>query len=450
MPDVLELSRATAIASGEWSRHGEHCSWIAWAKDPDATVRSAVFFTHGGAETNWEDLELTNNTTYLMLVNELNCVLISYDVSPGFFRIESGEGTSSKDVFEKQLEHAAAIAYLRSILGLEDNTVLPSGMRITTDPDLSMHAGSSSGAYDALRCQFMPSGSLPNSRDRVIRGEGRFARVHGYECNVVLANITQVSLSQFCEYRVDPLLVGVDGTYETNTPATVTAAGSGTIAIDGDTAALYRANRIQYTVASTTYTHAIKVDFAGGAGTVSVFPVVPVNIPDNTPIVFVHANAETYGELSWAQQYLFSAASGYVWRSDDASGDGFPMDIKVQADVDYMLDLTNPRVYEVSVFFNGADVDSLITSALTGEQSFLNNWTPGVPHYAYIDLHGAHQPFYFAWWLYEVAGNTDVVVYCGDSTVNVNYGDPSVPWNKGRNGDFSPSVLKTYLQARGW
>jgi hypothetical protein len=443
---LTELTRASAIASGEWNRNGEYCSWIAWAKDPDATERNAVFYTHGGAETNWEDLEL-NNPTYLTLVNELDVVLISYDVSPGWFRLETGEDANSRDVFDKQLEHAAAIAWFRTHLGYTGNDYLPSGMWITTDPDFSMHAGGSSGGYDALRCQFAPDGSLPYSRSMVVTGDQRFSRSQGHTCNFVFASISQVTLSQFCEYVIDPALDGVDGTYSTNGS---TAIGASTIAIDGDTALLYRANRISVNVGGTDYVFAITANYAGGAGSISVFPTSPVIIPDNTPVVFQHPNGEPYGALSWAQQYLFSSACGYIWRSDDSSGDGFPIEIKRQADVDYLFDLTNPRVHEVRVMFNGSSGSDLYTSALSGEKSFLLNWTPGEPNAVHIDLHADFQAFYAAYWLYEVAGNTATQLYVGNTTSNVNPGDPSVPWNKGRNSDFSAAILKAWLQSYGW
>jgi hypothetical protein len=448
MPALTELTRATAIASGRWSREGEHCDWVAWARDPSAGKRKVVFYSHGGAETDWENVDINSNTTYLMLVNDLNTIVISYDTSPGFFRVESGEGTSSKDIFEKQFEHMAAIAYLRRLLGDPANGILPSGMWISVEPNESGHGGGSSGAYDVLRAQLTSSDALGDAWNKAIRGEGRFSRAYGHECNFLVLSIPQVSLSQFHEYYVDPAIAGGDTTYLTNTPATVTPIGSSTIALDGDTKALFRGNRIIVNVAGTNYTYAVTADYAGGPGSVSIFPLVKANIPDNTPVVFVHEAVETYGKLGWASQYLFSAASGYVWRSDDP--DGFPMEVKRQADVDLMLDVTNPRVHDIHVIFNGADVFGLITSALVGEQSFLETWDPGFAHPAKIDLHGGHEAFYVAYWLWIVAGNTTGAMYVGSAAVNVNVGDPSVPWNTGLHGAYDSNVAKLFFQNRGW
>lgn len=514
MPDLIELTRATACYSGEWNRNGEYCRFDVWAKDPDATVRKVDYYGHGGAETNWEDTELNTNANRLMLVNELNAAVIGYDVSPGFFQLESGEDFNSRDVFHKQLEHVAAISRIRTMLSVAGT--LPNGMTVTTNPALSMQSGESSGGYDAMRAQFLPARAIPTSLRRAINPDARFGRDQNHLCNIVLANIAQGPLSQFCEYVTS---TSGDTTYLSNG---TNSAGATTLVVDGDSAQLYRANRIAvsfatfyvssgvasgatlipvsgdaralkrgdwitFVVAATTYEHQIQDDYAGGSGSIkvqtsisvtipastaigyrqelvvkadhsgsgsiSVYPSLTLAVPDNTPIVLLHAAAgETYGAKSWAQQYLFSSSSDYVWRSDDASGRGFPMDVKRLADVDYLFDLANPRVHQVNLILTGASANSLVTSDLTGERSFLSaaNFTPGVPAAHFIDLHSEHQAFWIAYWLRMVAFNMNVALYAGNKVTNANSGDVSVPWNLGTNADFSSAVLKAYLQARGW
>jgi hypothetical protein len=518
MADVTALTRATAVAQGEHRRGGEFCSWAAWIKDPTAQVYNAAFYTHGGAETNWEDIELGTNDTYLDLINNLHTCLISYDVSPGWFQLEGGESGASRDVFHKMLEHAAAISYFRTQLGVP-NLILPNGAYITRDRKKSLHGGTSSGGYDVLRTQLMPEGTIQVPRDRIVRGDARFARCFDHYCDDLLLSQPQGPLSQFHEYVVS---TSGSTTYQADTSGGANVTGATSIKVKSDAVnALYRANRVSwtfasgylatgtnnigqgtlnvntgsaalkrgdfvvFTVASVGYQVQLDSDYVGGvgaiallgtlpvtvppgtaisyrqevaltqdhaagAGTVTISPSISLTIPDNTAIVLEHPVGEAYGVWSWAQQYLFSKVSGYVWRSDDASGNGFPIDVKRQADVDYMLDLTNQRVYDINAMFIGPAADHLVTSALTGERSFLTRHTPGVVDPTYIDLHSERTSFYLAWWLYTQAQNTNTQLYAGNAASNVNPGDVSVPWNKGRNGSFNPTVFRAYLQARGW
>lgn len=520
MADFVTLTRATATYVGEWSRDGEHCSFAVWCKDgaTNPTERTCTFYTHGGAETNWEDIELGTNGVYLMLVNELDSIVVSYDVSPGWFQLEGGEGSASRDVFTKQLEHAAAISYIRTLLSNPDNGLL-GGAWMSADPDDALHAGTSSGGYDVLRCQLMPDGSLPYSRDRVVTGDARFARAASHLCNNVLANIAQGPLSQFHEYVVE---TSGATTYLVNG---LVSTGEVSIPIDGDTVELHRGNRVVVDTATsyvssgtqttntaalavasetraiprgcyvvvnlsgTDYTALVEVNYAGGAGSIVtrdwssgsaisipngtpirirqefaveadsgdspseivVGPSVKYPILDNSIVELQQYAPAAFGAKAWAQQYFFSSAAGYVWRSDDSSGNGFPMEIKRQADVDYMLDVSNPRVHELHCVLTGGYGTTLMTTELTGEESFLTRHEPGITDPWYIDLHDeCAANAYLAWWLYTVAGNTNTAFYAGNRRSNINPGDVSVPWNLGRNSDFNPSVLKARLQARGW
>lgn len=443
MADLTEMVLGNAVATGEWSRNGRKSRWAAWAKDPSAGIRNATFWNHGGAQNNWEDIEIPSNDTMLMLANELNTIVISYDTSPGYFRLGTGEGSDSRDVFHTQYEHMAAISRLRTLLSnATGENPLPSGMTLTTDPDFSVHGGSSSGGYNCLRTQLMPSGSSRHwLRPQV--GRNSYDRLFGHECNILFPNIPQTTLSQFCETVTND---SGDTTYVTNG---VHLTGDSVINVTGDTIELLRANRISITVGATTKKFAIAADSGSSPSTITITPPLDFDVPDSTPIVLQH-DYESYGARSWASPYLFSYYSDLVWRSDDASGRGYPLKFKRRADIDTLLRADNPRVHEISMMLTGNSGTSIGTSSLTGDRSFLSWYTSGEINPKHIDLHDEMQSMWLAHYLYFTLGNTNVEAFVGSTSTNVNYGDVSVPWNKGRYISYSPADFKTFLQARGW
>lgn len=448
MADLAELTIATACASGEWNRRGSNSKWLAWAKDPSPGKRNVFYWKHGGAETNWEDIEIPALDAMLMIVNELNGVVISFDTSPGYFRNANGEGRNARDVYQTAHENMAAIGHFRTVLGDPNNVILPSGIYISRDPDESGMGGSSSGGYDALRTQLAPSGSSRYTRGLASSAEHRFVREYGHECNIIFANIAQTTLSQFHEYIVDPAVPDDEGgSYVTSSTV---SAGATSIPISGDTFQLYRANRVVVNVGGTDYTYAVTADSGATPSSISITPQVQVQIPSGTAVVLQRYGVEQYGTKSWAHQYFFPCNSGYVWRSDDSAGDGFPLDLKRRADVDYMLDVTNPRVHEISLFASGATGDTMAKLITTGDYSFLVLYTKGAINPCYINLHDEMQVAWLCHWLYYTAGNTNVEAYLGNATSNPSPNDPLALWNKGRNAGYSAAAFKAFLQSRGW
>lgn len=185
--------------------------------------------------------------------------------------------------------------------------------------------------------------------------------------------------------------------------------------------------------------------------TMYLFPSLKTDLASGSVVVVQHYAPEAYGELSWAHQYLFSSTAGWVWRSDDASGNGFPLAEKIPADIDQLLSLDNPRVYEVHPIFSGAEGTSLAQCSLSGDDSFWNMYTPGEINPAYIDLHDQFQAWYVAHWLYSVAENSTVAAYMGSFRSNPLAGaDATVPWNLGRNAAYTATVVSDYLEALNW
>jgi hypothetical protein len=233
--------------------------------------------------------------------------------------------------------------------------------------------------------------------------------------------------------------------------------GATTIAVTGGTGAWVFGNRLRFSSEAADY--AVTEDKASGSGNLKIFPALRAGLSGGETIERQDTGSEKYGDHSWCGGYFFPSGQGVIWQSDTvsgASGQEFPWDIKRQADADVQCAADNPRVKEINwIFLGSSGTEVLFTSALTGEQSFLEmlpapygNAADGYIHPAHNDLHNEAQSFALAYVIDALGNTSNVALYAGNSTTNTTVG--ATNWNKGRNSAFDPTVLEAFLAARSF
>lgn len=463
MPDFTTLTAATATYSGRWKRGGRFCNFRVWTPDNPAgggnvsgydapPWQNVVVFKHGGAKMNPNDLDLNTNSTALMLINELSAVIVSYDTTPSGFYESTALEPDALYWPETHQEDAEFISWLGA--NATNTTIFGTGKSIqSANRNTWMHYGSSSGAWDVLKTQCAREGDFPLPTGALQRGEARFAANTSYYCNVVLVSQPQTMLATFVKSKhasPAPASYTVNGAH---------SAGVSTITIAGGTGRFLKGNRIQFN--GTGQVYAIDADSAASPTSVAIYPTLQTGVSNGATVDLVTTGLEKYADQGWCGGYFFPSNSGYVW-NDDATLTTpavYPWENKRQADVDKMLTSDNPRVREVSWVFVGASGNELIksTAGTSNEFAFLKHvpgpygtLADGAIDSAHNDLHGEWQSFYIAWLLDQLGNTTNVALYAGNTTSNPNVEVNATNWNKGQNADFSASVLKTFLQARGW
>lgn len=200
----------------------------------------------------------------------------------------------------------------------------------------------------------------------------------------------------------------------------------------------------------------VTTDYSGGSGNVAVWPPVLMNVPDNAVIEFRRLSMETYGSFAWSGGYLGTASMGRVWRSNEPSGVGVPMQEKIDANVDLAVREDNPRAFELNIILSGGASESLHRiDSLTSVDSFWTrrNVDPGVVLPEYIDLHDAGDMAHLAhslWLLRSAAGvNADGIWgYFSDRTKNptgTGVVPADQPWLKGRSASYDYLVIQDFL-----
>lgn len=200
--------------------------------------------------------------------------------------------------------------------------------------------------------------------------------------------------------------------------------------------------------------YAVRVDYAGGSGSVQVWPTVQFPIAAASAVVLQHFNAESYGEHSWAVGYCGTASMGRVWRSDHSSGRGVPSAEKYDASVDRFAVASNPRAFDLNLLLSGGYGGGLQrVDIVTGERSFWTRRNVARPAAALpedIDLHDtgdmaslAHQLYLLR--LARSLNTAGVHAYLGNRRDNPLGTAAAVPWLKGRGASFDAQVLKTFL-----
>jgi hypothetical protein len=459
VPDFSRLDLSTATYSGRWGKRGKFQKFRVWTPTNPAGGGNvsgylappwrAVFFKHGGGKMNPDDLDLNTNSTALYLANTLGCAVISYDTTPGGYYVEEAQEPEMKVWPETHEEDAAFIAWIRT--HAEDEDIWGAGGSISTDPVKSLHWGSSSGAWDVIKTQLARDGEYDYASGGLQSSDAAFARKFGHTCAHVLANQQQAILSTFVKSKVaavDPV-----DSYRVNGAHSI---GATTIAINTGSGAFLKGNRILIDGDSDQY--AVNGDL-DGAGNLPIFPALRINLAGGETIERQTTTMDTYGDFGWCGGYFFPQGEGWVWQADietDANLVEFPWERKRAADADLQLTADNPRVKQANwLFIGSASSNPLLTTALTGELSF-RNILPGVHglaadgdiHPAHNDLHNEAQAFAVAYIIDALGNTTNVAVYAGNATSNVNVGETN--WNKGRNADFSTTILGTFLTTRGF
>lgn len=459
MPDYATLNRATASYSGRWGKRGKFQTFRMWlptnaAGGGNVSGYSAppwrvVAFKHGGAKMNPQALDLDTNSSALYFANTLGCVVVSYDTTPGGFYEPTAQEPDSKHWPETHEEDAAFIAWLRS--NWNNTALFGAGGSISVLSSKWLHWGLSSGGWDVIKTQLARDGEFDYASGAVQRGDARFLAKYGHTCDFVWVNQTQAILSTFVKSK---LASPAPSSYTVNGAHSI---GATTLAITGGTGAWVKGNRLSITGDSLQY--AVSADKASGAGNLSIFPALRVALSGGEAIAQELTNVEKYGDYAWCGGYFFRQGQGIIWQSDTVSGATgleFPWDIKRQADADVQCTADNPRVKEVAWLFLGATGGGeLLTTALTGELSFRNILpgtyglaADGTIHPAFSSLHSEAQAFALAYVLDQLGNTSNVEVYAGNATTNVNVGETN--WNKGRASAFNTTVLGTFLSSRNF
>lgn len=236
------------------------------------------------------------------------------------------------------------------------------------------------------------------------------------------------------------------------------AGGSGNVSVQWTTAADVDTINAGTTV-RVRYTYAVKSHYWGGAGSVSVFPVVQHPIANATEVVVLHPAQEALGidRHAWGNGYVYRSSDDFVWASDDDTGRGFPLERKRQADVDYLVHDGNPNVQTLSLLIVAPSTACMKrVDTLSGERSFWYGY-PKEPTgntraevEAYVepwnsDLHDESDAMSLAYQWYLQGG--DVEIYAGDRRSNPSGTVAELPFLKGRRAAASDAVVKAWAQS---
>jgi hypothetical protein len=249
--------------------------------------------------------------------------------------------------------------------------------------------------------------------------------------------------------------------------STGSSSGSNTLAVSSGFPALRTGTYVYYDLGGGPVEHNVVADYAGGAGALSIFPVLPADVPNGTalsvrfdcavetttaaPATFatavdvpvwpplavavpngsevdlLHFNYEDYGPKGWAAGYCTSGNSGYVQATT-------PLDVLLEADADSMLLAgPNPRAAELNVMIGGPSGNTLWRiDSLTDPRSYRvrHAGRPAVRPER-MDL---HDPGDMAELAYQLAhAGARVEAYLGTREENPGGTDAAQPWLKGRN-----------------
>ena len=510
MPTYATYDTTTASRVLRWRGRGRYHVAAVWDPPSGFTGARGVFLRkHGGKRHNPRDLSLGANTTAQMFTDTLGAFVIAYDCDPGGFWLGDAEEIDLEFADESPASDALFPMLVRAHCA--DPWLVGSTRTIDPAPARWAAGGESSGAFDSARAQLVALGGFGDLAAREsVRGGRRFRFDPDHRVGHLFLYIGQNRLSSFNEYTT---ATAGASTFVSKTSGGSNQAGASTLRLVGDTIDLRRANRLRIrassgatatgsssgsaTLAVSSSFPALRTgtyivydlgagpvelnvvaDYAGGAGSVSIFPslvenipgatalqirfdqavtsdvaapatsATPVDVPTWPPLAVTIPDAssvellhfyEGYGPASWASAYLFSGNSGYTWRT-------FPFDQKREADVDLLLDhAPNPRLRELNVALAGPFGNSLQRlDSLTDPRSF---WVrhAGAPAILpeRMDLHDTGDMAVLAHKLYQ--GGARVLGYLGGREDNPGGTSGAVPWLGGRNGAFSSAILAAFL-----
>ncbi len=271
-----DYDESTASRVVRWRRDSRYAVMAIW--DPPGSFsgpRPVYIFEPGGARQARRDLGIGSAelgsigsgdwTVPGLMTNVLGAYVVCVSTPPGGLDFAAAEESDQEYAPECRASAAQAIMFLR---GNYDNDAIVGGTHtIAPEPRYWCGGGVSAGCWNQLGAQMLPAGAFGELADVASARGGGFRYDHDHRVGHFLGAIGQNRLSSFCEYVLDPDLVG-SGTYVTSGTVAVSAS---TIPVSGDTALLYRANRLyvrtstSYTVASDTAVGSTSIPITGSA-----------------------------------------------------------------------------------------------------------------------------------------------------------------------------------------
>jgi hypothetical protein len=521
---TYDLTTASRVV--RFRGRGRYSLAAVWDPPPGFTgARGVGIRKHGGKRHNPRDFSLGANTTAQMFTDVFGAYVMAYDCDPGGL----WRGDAEEVDCEFMDESAASDALFPMFLGAHYADPYLVGSTRTVDPARNRWCafGESSGAHDVARSQFVPLGGFGDlAAAESVRGGRQFRYHPDHRCGHAYLFIPQNRISSFNAYTTDPALGAVGSMRATTWVAKTTggsnAAGANVLRLVGDTVQNLRCNRLRivasagatstgsnlaganvlqvtggfpalrvgtflrYNLGAGDVEHNVTAAYAGGAGSLSIFPVlaadVPpgtalqirfdeavtasaaapgssvtpvdvsvwpplaITVPDGSPVELLHYFLEDYGQNGWDSGYRCSGNTGWTCAT-------YPFEDKREADVDFLIDSgPNPRVAELNVMIGGSGGITLQrVDSLTDPRSWAVRHA-GAPANLpeRIDLHDECDAALLAHRLY--LSGARVAAYLGTRETNPQGTDGSIPWLAGRNAQFSSSILAAFLSdpaARG-
>lgn len=450
-----------------------------------------------------------------MMTNELGAYVVVMSTPPGGLDFVAAEEPGQEYAPDCHGSAALAAMFLRA--NVANPAVVGSVCTMSPLRRNWTLGGTSAGVWMQLGAQLCPPGTFSElAAAEALRGGG-FRYDPDHTAGHALLSIGQNRLDTFNEYVVSDLgpssyVAGVKAAGQTSIDVsgdtitlrrgnrlslltttgytcTGSASGSTTLAVTGSSAPIPAGCRIRVNVSGTDYEHlvaadyaggtgsvsivgdpltvtvpaatavlirnevAVVADYAGGTGSVSVWPALQFPLAASTEVELLHDNSEGYGEHSWAVGYTGTASMGRVWRSDDPSGRGVPLQEKLDASISPLVVASNPRTYDLNLVLSGTDGGTLQrVDQLAGDRSFWPRRNVSTPHVLpeHMNLHDCGDMAHLMHLMYTFRAARGVNVaglagYFGTRYANPLGTDASVPWLKGRNAAYDAQVAKTFL-----
>ena len=331
----LEYIRERASRIVRYKADGVECELAIF--DPpsvspvDGTVftgaRPVAIHEAGGARRKRPDYNIGSSATAQMFNDELGAYVVIAGVTQGGLDDGDSEEFEMLNAPESVIESALVVMFLKG--NATDPRVCGDTFTMQTSSRYYCHWGDSSGAWHGMMAQLVPAGDFAYLASEAAQRGSDYKYHPDHTVSFLYEFEPQNRISNFCESVVDTAAAtvgdadfGGEGTYVVDSDA---AAGATTVALSGDTAKLYRANRLRIDTETTYLTngsiadgansipvdtgtaaipvgcyikfdttdsnwHLVSEDYAGGAGNIRIVgdavdsdtPGTP--IPDNTMI----------------------------------------------------------------------------------------------------------------------------------------------------------------------
>lgn len=409
-----------------YMRHGKYN--ILHIFDPDPALwtgpRPVLICWPPGGNMSKGDWDWGSDPILKMFTDDLGGYVVLANGRQGGHYLEPVEEQDMLFSPNLQLESNIVPMFLKA--NATNSAVFGSTYEAQTEPRYYAIYGTSAGAWRSLWGQLVPRGDMADLADALaVTGDPIYKYDYDHTVGHFFGDTIQCQLTTFSD-----CLTSTAATYTVNGNM---AAGASSITITaGNGQTFWRGNRIRFNGAGQQY--AVTADKAG-AGTLTLFPPLVTGVSTGATVDVVATGQEVYGDQSWAMAYVGTKSDGRVWRSDDPSGLGVPMDEKLQASLHYLVRADNPRVGELNIMlYRGAGSCLELVNTTSGVRSFWtlrNQATPTVlPDHT--NLHDEADAAFLAHSFYLAGGNSpNVNAYIGDADSNPTGTSTEVPWLKG-------------------